>query len=176
MRSDARAHELAQQRAPPDTETLEDCGERAFKIANRVGPGVECRERVDQDHLAVEPNEMLMKKRPHHHVFVGLKPTRHHGVQRMRARWLFAVEFERCKRKRGRAREITRHQEAAGRQQAHGVAFIATGLEIGREQPGRLECRLLVLGGVRIKRREVGVPGRGERSARALPRQDQTLR
>ncbi len=165
---DARADELAQQRAPADAEAIEDRGERAFEIAHRIGPGVEGGERIDQHHLTVEAHEVVVEERPHHDVLIGRISPRHHGAQRMRARGRFSVELERREGERRRAGEIARHQETAGRQQAHGIALVAAGLQIGGEQLRRLERGLLILGGVGIERCQIA-RARGPRAARADP-------
>ena len=153
----------------------EDRGERAFEIVHGVGPGVERRERIDQHDLAVEPREMLAKERPHHHVLVGLVAPLHHRRQRAGGRWRRAGQFERREGERGRAGEIARHQEAAGRQQPHGVALVAAGPEIVGEQPRGLARRLLVLRAGRIERRKMPVP-RAPRACARGPERDSLQR
>ena len=129
------------ERRAAGAERAEDRGERAFEILHGVGAGVEGRERIDQHDLAVEPREMLAIERPHHHVLVGLVAPLHHRPERARARRLLAGQFERREGQRRRAREVARHQEAAGRQQPHGVALVAAGLEIVGEQRARPRAR-----------------------------------
>ena len=118
----------------------------AFEVVHAPRAGVEGRERIDQHDLAVEPREMIAEERPHHHVLVGLVAPLHHRPQRARRGAVpSARQIERREGQRRRAREIARHQEAAGRQQAHGEALVAAGLQIVGEQLRGVSARLLVL-------------------------------
>ena len=75
----------------------------------------------------------------------------------------------------GRAGEIAGHQEAAGRQQAHGKTFVAAGAQIIGEQPRRRQRRLFVCRCFRDQRAEMAVPWRRQLRAKRLPRQREAL-
>ena len=75
---------------------------------------------------------MIAVERPHHHVLVGLVAPLHHRPERACGRAAVGGTVERREGERRRARKIARHQEAAGRQQAHGEALVAAGARDSR--------------------------------------------
>ena len=129
-----RPEQVAEQRATADPEAIQNARERRFEVVQRFRSGVEGRERIDQHDLAIEPGEMIAEERTHHDVFVSLVAPSHHRPQRTIRRGAIGHHIERCKRQCRRGREIARHQEPSGRQQAHGKAFVAAGAQIIREQ------------------------------------------
>ena len=52
---DPRPKQIAEQRAAPDPETIENPRQRRLEIMQRFRPGVERRQRIDQNDLAIEP-------------------------------------------------------------------------------------------------------------------------
>ena len=156
---DPRPEQIAEQRAAADPEAIENAGERRFEIVQRFRSGVEGGERIDQHDLAIEPREMIAEERPHHDVLVGLVTPPHHRPQRTVGCGAIGRHVERREGQRRRAREVARHQEASGRQQAHREAFVAAGAQIIREQLCRRACRLLVF---------AGFGGRASPDARAM--------
>ena len=118
---------------------------------------------------------MIAKKRPDHHVLVGLVTPHHHRPQRPFRGSAIGRQIERRKGQRRGARKIARHQEAARRQQAHGETLVAAGAQVVGEQPRRRQRGLFVFFGFGIQRRKIRVPFRGKPRARLLPRQRETL-
>ena len=118
---------------------------------------------------------MIAEERTHHDVLVGLVPPSHHRPQRTVGRAAVGGDIERRKGQRRRAGEIARHQEAAGRQQAHRKTFVAAGAKIIREQPCGDERRLFVLAALGIQRLQMLVPWRRQFGARAFARQHETF-
>ena len=71
---------------------------------------------------------MVAEERPDDHVLVGLvAPPHHRRTASPPAARRLDGHVERREGQRRRAGEIAGHQEAAGRQQAHGVALVAAG-------------------------------------------------
>ena len=168
---DPRPEQAGEQRAASDPQAIQDPRQRRFEVDQGFRSGVECRERIDQDDLAIEPREMIAKERPDHDVLVGLIAPDHHRPQRALGCGAVIGQVERRKGQRRRSRKIARHQKAARRQQAHGEAFVAAGAQIFGEQPRRRQRRLLVGGPSRMQRRKIGVPRFREPGAGPLPRQ-----
>ena len=172
---DPRPEQGAEAAAAADPEAIENSGQRRLEIVQRFRSGIERRQRIDQHDLAIEPREMIAEERPHHDVLVGLVAPDHHRPQRSLRRRAIGRHIERRKGQRRRAREIARHQEAAGRQQAHGETLVAAGAQVVGEQPRRSQRGLLVFVGFGIQRRKMRVPFRREPRARLLPRQRETF-
>ena len=135
---------MAEQRAAPDPEAIENSRQRGFEVVQRFRAGVERRQRIDQNDLAVEPREMIAEERPNHHVLIGLVAPDHHRPQRAVGCHALSRQIERRKGQCRRTGEVARHQEAARRQQAHGKAFVAAGAQIVRELPRRCQRCLFV--------------------------------
>ena len=148
----------------------------ASRSCSASGPAVERGERIGQHDLAIEPGKMIAEERPHHDVLVGLIAAHHHRPQRSLRRLAADGHVERRKGQRRRVGEIARHQEAAGRQQAHRKALVAAALQIAPEELCGRERRLLVLARLGLERCEMRVPVRGQMGARRLARQRQAFR
>ncbi len=119
---------------------------------------------------------MIAEERPHHDVLVGLIAPPHHRPQRVIGRAAVDGHVERRKGQRRRIGEVARHQESAGRQQAHRETFVAAGAQIIGEQPCFGERSLFVFLGLRLQCREIRVPGRGEFCAQRFARQREAFR
>ena len=172
---DPRPEQAGEQAGAADPETIENSHQRAFQIVQRFRSGVERRERIDQNHLAVQPREMIPEEGAHHHVLVSLIAPAHHRPQRTLGRHAGVGQIERSKRQRRRAREVARHQEAAGWKQAHGKTFVAAGAQIFREQPRGGQRRLLVFAGGSVQHRKMRMPFCRKPGAWPLPRQAKAL-
>ena len=173
---DPRPEQAAEQRAAADPEAIENSGKRGFEIVQRFRSGVERRERIDQHDLAIQPREMIAEERAHHHVLVGLVAPHHHRPQRSLGRRAVDRHIERREGQRRRTRKIARHQEAAGRQQAHGEAFVAAGAQIIGEQPRGRQRRLFVLAALRRSASpRCACHGAASLRARPLARQREAL-
>jgi len=79
---DSRPKQTAEQRAAPDPETIQDSGQRRLEVVQRFRSGVERRQRIDQNDLAIKPREMIAKEGTNHDVLIGLVTPAHHRPQR----------------------------------------------------------------------------------------------
>ncbi len=173
---DARPEQAGEKRAAADAEAIENAGKGCFEIVQRLRSGVERGERIRQHDLAIKPGKMVAEERAHHDILVGLVAAHHHRPQRSLRRLAVDRHLERRKGQCRRVGEIARHQEAAGRQQAHRKALVAAGAKITREQLCGGQCRLLVLARFGLQRCKMAVPLGGKMCARRRARQRQALR
>ena len=146
----------------PTSKAVVDRAQRGLQVVQRVRPGIERGQRIDQHDLPVEPRKMIAEERPHQRGHVGVVAPLHHRPERAGRRFAVERHLERRKSQRRRAGDAARQQETPGRQQAHGVAFVAAGFQVGGEQ----FCR-----GQRLPARRPSRPPTGSPDARAIRRQ-----
>ena len=100
---------------------------------------------------------------------IGVIAATHHRPERTFRGNTFARDIERRKRQRRRIVEIARHEKPPRRQQTHRIVLVAAGLQIRGEEFCRGQRRLLVLGALRVKRRQIGIPILGKAGTRPEP-------
>src|ERR1700704_384569 len=62
----SRPEQIAKESAAPDPETIQNSRQCRFKVVQRLRSRIECRQRIDQYDLAIEPREMIAEKWPDH--------------------------------------------------------------------------------------------------------------
>ena len=171
----ARLEQRAEPAAPPDPEAVEDRDHRILQVAHRLRPGVERGEQIDQHDLAVKPREMLAEERPHHDVAIGIvAPAHHRPVRIARAEPAAAPDRPagRAARRSAPASRPSRRASGSGRARPGSsvLALVAAGLQVGGEQPRRLDRGVFVGGRQRIDRRDMREKWRRAADRRAVRR------
>ena len=163
LRTKQCGHEARAARAKRD----EDFRQRGFEIAHGGWAGVQRRQRVDQNDLAIQPREMIAEEGLHHMRLVGLVAPLHHRGERAGAKFHAFVDAQRREGEGGRAFEFAGHEKAAGRQRGQRVIVRARSAQISGEEFGETLGFAFAFIGVGSNRQRRAAPVGGKRRARS---------
>src|SRR6185312_1706889 len=93
---DPRIEKRADDVFAPGAEACKNGSKRAFKIAQRFGPGIQSSEHIDKNNLPVQTGKVLSKERLYYDFFISAVSSTHHTPERTTRPNTIRRYIERC--------------------------------------------------------------------------------